>query len=112
MLARLQAQKGARTYSRLPERRKAIGASGSMIVPQAFWRSTLQIALRFNFFPDFEPKVAASLGNVSKLHLREAIFITQDTSKSSREIEVTRYEEVTDQMVATPYLRFVKTKRD
>lgn len=49
-------------YNRFPWSLSAIGASGSLITPQALVTSTSNIALRFNFrVIDFEPRVATSL---------------------------------------------------
>jgi hypothetical protein len=55
------------TYNKLPWRRNAMGAAGSMMVRHAFGTSTLLMALRVTFLRfDFDPRVATSLRRVSR----------------------------------------------
>lgn len=54
--------RGPTTYRRLPDKRSAIGAAGSMIVSHVLITSTSRMALRETFLRfDFEPRVATSL---------------------------------------------------
>jgi len=63
-LASTRLQPGLATYRRLPDRRSAIGAAGSMIVSHVLITSTSRMALRETFLRvDFEPRVATSLSS-------------------------------------------------
>jgi hypothetical protein len=60
--SRFTLEDGFVTYSKLLCNLNAIGASGSMIVSQAFLTSTPRIALRVTFLAvDFAPRVATNL---------------------------------------------------
>jgi len=79
------------TYSKLLCNLNAIGASGSIIVSQAFLTSTPRIALRVTFLAvDFAPKVATNLYICQFHQVRRIIRVKEQGQESAIAIQNTR----------------------